>query len=979
VPDTIDLQEIKAAFREINEKIKTENIEINEETTKIRYVIPLLRLLGWNVESDEVLPEQRTLSGPVDFGLAIDKITVLHVEVKPLGANLDGYRNIRGEKQFFPEQAIQYAWHQKLDWVVLTNFKETRLYYSHVKNPRDGLIFSIRHHMLNTDDELKKLLILHKDNIKNGSLASLNKRRTRADINIEILRDLYDCRVLLNKDINQNQRLTIDEIKESVQILLDRFVVIRFAEDRQIIPQDSLYETIQHWNKVTLNKDVRTLMIDLKNSFRDYDSVYNSKLFAPHICEDLTISNDVLLTVINKLYEYNFDIIDTDILGGIYEDYLGYIIKESKDGLEVVKNEVHRQDFGIYYTPIPIVEFVVRKALEPYFDPIYQKSVLLLSEDKYEEAKEEMNKVQNIKILDSSCGSGSFLIRSFDIIKEYYEKYNRQVDSIYQKKKTLNILPAKLDGFEKSILINNLHGVDIDNQAIKLASVNLMLKSLKRGEKLPMLLEDTLRCGNSLLNCTGELKQELNIAEDQVNFPWNNEFDVIMTNGGFDVVLGNPPWGADLLSIKPYLEREGTEYKLATGQYDSYELFIELGLNLLNEEGTLSYIIPDSIFQPEHLPLRKEIMEHQPCHIIKLGEGMFKDVFRGTALLEVKKKQNQEKKVLCAVIRKEDRDRILNYNLKDTLMEIVAKNGHERTQDSFTFRGSLEFDVNTTEYDIDIVKKIEQDNLSWEDYDSGRGVELGKEGMVLKCPNCMKWDTYPSCKKGGGFNKKTCLNCNTVYTEVESPLKSVIIKENMTGREDWKSIIIGESVNRYIITTNLFIKTGLDGINYKNISQYTSPKLLVRKTGIGIYASIDYENRLTNQVVFIFQKKETATHDLEYLLACLSSRLMLFYYYVSFGEMEWKSFPYITTHVIKKLPIKKVNFNDQGQKEKYDWIIQKVREVVQSGKPIDPDTDWEIEKRIMDLYGISAGEKKRIWEVIQSADRLKIVREMFPE
>lgn len=977
--DSIDINKIKAAFEEINEKIKSEAVDINEETTKIRYVLPLLRQLGWNIESDEVLPEQRTLSGPVDFGLAIDKVTVLHVEVKPLGSDLDGYRIIRGNKQFFPEQAIQYAWHQKLDWVVLTNYKETRLYYSHVKKPKDGLVFSIKHHLLDDDVELNKLLIIHKKNIKNGSLASLNTRRTRSDINVEILRDLYDCRILLNNDINKNQDLTVEEIRDSVQVLLDRLVVIRFAEDRQIIPQDSLYQTVQHWNKVTLNKSTRTLMIDLKNAFRDYDSVYNSKLFAPHICEDLKISNDVLLTVINKLYEYNFDIIDTDILGGIYEDYLGYIIRETKEGIEVVRKEVHRQDFGIYYTPTPIVEFVVRRALEPYLDPIEEKSILLLDDGKYDEAKEEMLKIQKIRILDSSCGSGSFLIKAFSIIKKYYEKYNQLVDAIYYKKKRLNILSAKIEGFEKDILISNLRGVDIDNQAVRLASVNLMMKALKSGEKLPLLLEDTLKCGNSLLNCTEDVKSQLNLPATQINFPWISEFDDIMSSGGFDIIIGNPPWGADLSDIRPYLEREGSEYKLASGQYDSYELFIELGLNLLNEQGTLSYVIPDSIFQPEHEPLRQIIIEHQPCHIIKLGEGIFKNVYRGSALVEVKRNNSPSKKVLCGVVRKEDRKRLFDSDQKDSLMEIIEKIGHERSKESFKFRGTLEFDVNTTEYDIDIVKKIEKDGISWDDYSSGRGVELGKYGLVMKCPNCLKWDTYPEEEKGGDYKTKKCSHCKTAYEIEDSPLKNAIIKENVAQEDGWQPLIVGESVNRYNISTKLFIKIGLDGINYKKDSQYESPKLLIRKTGIGIYASIDYEDRKTNQVVFIFQKEDTATHDLEYLLACLSSRLMLFYYYVRFGEVEWKSFPYITTAIIKKLPIKKIDFNDQRQKEIYDWIVVKVKEIVKSGRPIDTETDWEIEKRIMDLYGITPDEKKRVWEVIQSAEKLRIVREMFPE
>ena len=151
---------------------------------------------------------------------------------------------------------------------------------------------------------------MSKEKIAQGVLETYKIRRTREDVGTEFVNDLFQMRTDLNSSINQQNSLSKEVIRESVQRILDRFVVIRVAEDRGVIHADSLSKLVQSWNETAINKNFRTLMKDLKNLFRDFDFSYNSKLFEKHPCEDLKIDNDYIEKSIQTLYDYNFDLID---------------------------------------------------------------------------------------------------------------------------------------------------------------------------------------------------------------------------------------------------------------------------------------------------------------------------------------------------------------------------------------------------------------------------------------------------------------------------------------------------------------------------------------------------------------------------------------------------------------------------------------------------------------------------------------------
>jgi type I restriction-modification system DNA methylase subunit len=278
----------------------------------------------------------------------------------------------------------------------------------------------------------------------------------------------------------------------------------------------------------------------------------------------LEIDNDVLHEIIEGLYHtrdnsvfYDFSAIDADVLGTIYEQYLSHILKKTEKRATLTENHVHRKEQGIYYTPTYIVDYIVRGTL----------GVLL--EGKNVDA-------ERVKILDPACGSGSFLIKAFDVLNQDYLKKDKDYSQTQLDLATGGAFTRKV-----KILQDNIFGVDLDKQAVEIAQLNLLLKIAEKGHRLP-LLERNIRCGNSLVD-------DEKLAGDKA-FKWEEQFSEIMREGGFDVVIGNPPYvrQEELSEIKPYLE---ANYETYQGTADLFVYFFEKELKVLKEDGYFGMIV----------------------------------------------------------------------------------------------------------------------------------------------------------------------------------------------------------------------------------------------------------------------------------------------------------------------------------------------------------------------------------------------------
>lgn len=987
---TGEIEDLVDRYQSLSEH---ERRQKDEAEVRQQFINPLLRALGWDTTTDQVKPEQRTLVGDADYALSLRGQEQFFIEAKRFSVDLDGTRRLRSdEEQSFVEQAIEYAWHQGCDWAVLTNFSELRLYFTHISkdNLDKGLVFDLDASEFVTGEGISKLSNLSKNAVEKGSLGSLERRRERDSVSTEVLNTLSNARLSLTKDIHESEDLKLDELREGVQRILDRLVVMRVAEDRGVINRDTLLIMMETWEDTTINPELGLLIGKLRGIFREFDSVYNSELFAPHECEEYEISNDILKSVVTELYEYNFAYIDADILGSIYEDYLGHAIEQ--DTAEIVEQSELRYEDGVYYTPVPVVEYTVSSTLGEQIESVMvEVRESLADEPDFETANEQFNQIEEITFLDVSCGSGSFLIKAYDAFRQAYETYKKLLKDAKDGGMAVDSYSSEIHDippdYRKKILRNNIFAVDIDQQAAEIASVNLFLKALMQEEKVPTMLQENIKSGNSLLNGTPEYVAEvLDISVEEARemgaFDWEEEFkSVFEQGGGFTVIAGNPPWGANIESYRGWLEHDD-HYQLATGQYDSYDMFLELTSHLLQDNGTLGFIIPDTIFEEEHTNVREWLIDnHTINQIHKLGEGVFEDVFSPAAILQYTKEEpDKDHTIQCSVLRKEDRKKMKGAK-GEALNTLIESRENITKQERFKTR-DYSFTVFAGEQDYEIMEQMESDTVDTGDVlIDGRGDEIGKTGNIMRCPSCMDWDTYPQSRaasKGGGYYSKTCTHCGHEY-EFEEAIETRSIIEDHQPDDSWKKLYFGEHIVRYREGGSQWIDDSVDGIGFKHKSAFEPPKILVRKTGFGFNAMIDYSDARCLQVVYIFQLQDDSEYDAEYFLGFLNSRVMLYYHTKNESEIEWESYPYKTQGMVMDLPYPKVDFDDEDQVEQYDEFVELVRSASQTPGEISREKDWKIERLAMDLYDIPEENRSRIWSELDELQRLQVVRELFPE
>lgn len=428
---------------------------------------------------------------------------------------------------------------------------------------------------------------------------------------------------------------------------------------------------------------------------------------------------------------------------------------------------------------------------------------------------------------------------------------------------------------------------------------------------------------------------------------------------GIDIIVSNPPWGADLSSY-PSL---GQHYKTALGQYDSYDLFVETILNNLNEGGLYAIIIPDSIYCKEHYNTRKILLDNTTiCEIVRLGEGFFSEVNFAVSLIFGINRRSEGNKVKCVHLSNKDRKEVLKGK---TTLDFLCENSAISVDSKMMISNDYSFITDISALDIPLMSKLNSCPKCEEFVISHRGVELSKKGKVLRCPVCGMWFPEPR-KKAETVN---CPHCKSIFNSTTIKETDNIISETLTS--DSNMMVVGEDISRYHVSPKKYIKLGYDGIRYKENSLYEGVKVLVRKTGVGITAGIDYKSCLVNQVVYIIRPKEDVSKAItcEFLLALLNSRIMTYYIIKQFGSTGWKSNPYLSQENVLSLPFPKIdldNGNTKGILCKINKLVKKLSNV----KTINNKYDLAIECLVAKLYGISAKDYHVIMGTIRSVESL---------
>ncbi len=430
-------------------------------------------------------------------------------------------------------------------------------------------------------------------------------------------------------------------------------------------------------------------------------------------------------------------------------------------------------------------------------------------------------------------------------------------------------------------------------------------------------------------------------------------------------VIANPPWSSEKVFGREDLDKAG--YKFDNGQYDSYVLFLELCLKIVNPNALLAFIIPDSLFSGENKTLRKFLLENTEIKVLaRLGEKLFPNVNRATSVLVLKnRKPNEYSKTKCYRLDTSDRKKFLENSL-DLHKNFNEKN-HTVLQKRFVDNQNYVFDIDAREDEELILNKMEKDIIDWKNlFRFGRGVEISKSGTVVTCEHCGMTQGYS--KKQFDLGVKKCQFCEKEIALSNVNVFTIISDSKKTG---FTPMYVGENLHRYCFDGIRYIKPNVAGINYKDAKQYHPPKILIRKTGLGIYACIDYQSTYTSQTIYSVNYLDTNhSTPLEYYLGLLNSRLVYYYYLKKYGENEWKSHPYLTKDIVFSLPIKKVSEKNMNQ---VFAIAEKVKSLQ---KQYDRELDLEIEKLVMDLYDITPDEIEIITEELNALPNLSAINHM---
>lgn len=621
--------------------------------------------LGWDVNNErgyaeaykDVVHEDSIKVGGVtkapDYCFRIGGVRKFFVEAKKPSIHIKGDTSAA-------YQLRRYAWSSRLPLSILTDFDEFAVYDCRQKpSPTDKASTARTMYLTYRDypqawDEIAA--IFSREAILKGSFdkyAEDNKaKRGTAEVDDAFLTEIEGWRESLAHNIAlRNPTIKSRELNFAVQAIINRIIFLRICEARGIESYGLLLGLVN-------GKNVYQRLTEM---FLRADERYNSGLFhfrdekgfaqAPDsLTLTLNVDDKPLKDIIKNLYypdsPYEFSVLPVDILGQVYERFLGKVIRLTPKHQAVIEDKPEvKKAGGVYYTPTYIVDYIVKN------------TVGRLTEGK------KPKDVDRLKIADIACGSGSFLIGAYQYLLDWYrEQYVK--DGPAKHKKELHqtatgdwcLTPAE----RKRILLNNIYGVDIDSQAVEVTKLSLLLKVLEgeTGETLATQLKmfqeralpdlgSNIKCGNSLIDSEFYASQQMSfLSEDEryrINvFDWQAEFLRVFggDDGGFDVIIGNPPY-IRIQALKEWAPLEVEYYKrkfrsASKGNYDVYAVFVEQGLRLLNKRGALGYILPHKFFNAQYgEPLRALIADGKYLrHIVHFGdEQVFSGATTYTCLL----------------------------------------------------------------------------------------------------------------------------------------------------------------------------------------------------------------------------------------------------------------------------------------------------------------------------------------------------------
>ncbi len=842
-------------------------------------------------------------SKKADGGIIINGNVIGVVELK--GTNTTDLGKVE-------EQAFGYKNNQPdCIYVITSNFEKLRFYIDNAIEHIDFNLFTL------TEQDFKLLyLCLGFENVKN----SIPKKLKEESLSQEelITKQLYKDYSLFKRELFQNlcelnpQFEPLELFKKS-QKLLDRCLFLFFAEDRNLLPPNSVRLILDQWKKLQ-ELDAYTPLYDRFKKYFEYLNTgfkgkqydvfaYNGGLFKPdEVLDVITIDDELLYKHSYKLSEYDFESeVDVNILGHIFENSLNELdeVTAQLEGQTIDKSNTKRKKDGVFYTPKYITKYIVENTIGKLCEE--KKAELDITDEAYQPAKQRSRKrldnlnlyrnwLLQLTICDPACGSGAFLNQALDfLINEH--RYIDELSAKYNKDAFI------LSDVEKSILENNLFGVDLNEESVEIAKLSLWLRTAQPNRKLNDL-SDNIKCGNSLID-------DVTVAGDKA-FNWEKEFPQIFEKGGFDVIIGNPPYVV-LSSFKDntfeYLQNK---YKTSFGRLNTFALFIEQVTNLIKLNSKTGLIIPDSLCLIDYYTnLRKHLLDNFSIEqIIELGDGIFADATVPAIIIIIgeKKESNQ--------IRIGDTKLISNL---DSFKTIAQKYYYTTPKLSF--------------------------NLTVDD-------------IFIKLSNLIDFKEVFPLKELIQIKIGVCTGSNKKHIS-EQPIF-----------ENSKKVLQGKDINRYILDyNNLYINYNRKALlRARDESIFLKlEKLLMRQTSDKLILTYDNKGYYTIDSLFILYAKDERIM-LKYLLAILNSKL-LNRQYQKINPEAGRVFAQVKIDYVNELPIINVNTEVQLRYvEKVDLILSLNTDLLDNSRKFQRNLHREFEqldklsKKLENWYDLTYAE-----------------------
>jgi len=933
--------------------------QYNETQLRREFIDPFFKALGWDVDNEK--------------GYAEAYKDVIHEDAIKVGGAVkapDYCFRIGGARKFFLEakkpsvnlkedispafQLRRYAWSAKLPLSILTDFEEFAVYDCRIKPVLTDKASTARILYLTYKEYFQQwdeiASIFSHEAVLKGSfdkyVESTKIKKGTAEVDSSFLKEIELWREMFARNLAlRNPELTQRELNFAVQRIIDRIIFLRICEDRGI----------EGYGRLMALLNGAQVYERLSKLFYEADDRYNSGLFhfrrekdrkepPDELTQHLKIDDKVLKEIIKNLYypdsPYEFSVLPADILGQVYEQFLGKVIRLTEGHRAVVEDKPEvKKAGGVYYTPTYIVDYIVKNTVGKLVEGKTPKQISGVG----------ARHASPLRILDPACGSGSFLIGAYQLLLNYHRDwYVKDGPEKWRKDRSPVLYQAaggdwRLTTAERRrILLNNIFGVDIDPQAVEVTKLSLLLKVLEGENEQTILrqlkmfqeralpdLGNNIKCGNSLIGPDFYDGKQMNLFDEEeryrVNvFDWEKEFPEIKKGGGFDAVIGNPPWGATFSkSEQDYLRSSYTAGQ--RGNVDSFTLFIECALNRLKVGGLLGFITPDTFLRKDdHLPLREFLlMNHSILELVETGPVFSKvrDTWCVVSIISKSKPtsntRTRHRKVSRFVVSAEERLSLFGQEEWHSNTEIRQFHWLNRPNRIIAYLAS--------EKDQSIIGKIETHPTLAQL--SGRlRISRGEEGSKFDIESNTKGDFF---------------------------------------------LIVPENVERYYV--DIGIQVSHEFLTRSKIeSLYKHPKIWIiriqkMRWRQRIVCTFDERrNSAGMKTLQVIVSKSDDENDLKYLSGILASKLMNYWCTNYLADDMNQSY-------LENVPIRLVDFSDSVDKSRHNKMIELAEQMLSLHKQLaaaktDHDktllqrqidaTDQQIDRLVYELYGLSEEEIK---------------------